>query len=289
MNAITPYQQPQALPQVHSIPEMERIALAIAKGRLFGSDDPNAVLTLCLVAQAEGKHPGLVMQQYHIIQGKPAKKAEAMLVDFLASGGKVEWHQLDATCADATFSHPAGGTVRITWDDERVKQAQLGGNPMHKKYPRQMKRSRCISEGVRTVFPGATSGMYVPEEVQDMVAEQPTRATPPAPQAQRARDLKAEKPEQPALVAPDDARAKAETWASEHIECLKAAFDQEEVERLRAKGKSALAKLQKQHPDLYARVIEADPQSAIQPATDTSDAGNQGEDRAEASAELTDN
>ena len=84
-------------------------------------------------------------------------------------------------------------------------------------------------------------------------------------------------------------RQKAETWASEHIECLKAAFDQEEVERLRAKGKSALAKLQKQHPDLYARVIEADPQSAIQPAADTSDAGNQGEDRAEASAELTDN
>jgi hypothetical protein len=36
---------------------------------------------------------------------------------------------------------------------------------MWTKYPRQMLRSRVISEGVRTVFPGATSGLYVPEEV----------------------------------------------------------------------------------------------------------------------------
>jgi uncharacterized protein YbbK (DUF523 family) len=44
---------------------------------------------------------------------------------------------------------------------------------MWKKYPRQMLRSRVVSEGVRTVCPGATSGMYVPEEVQDIVhAEQ---------------------------------------------------------------------------------------------------------------------
>ena len=42
---------------------------------------------------------------------------------------------------------------------------------MWKKYPRQMLRSRVISEGVRTVFPGATSGLYEVGEVQDIVAE----------------------------------------------------------------------------------------------------------------------
>jgi hypothetical protein len=36
---------------------------------------------------------------------------------------------------------------------------------MYKKYPRQMLRSRTISEGVRTVYPGATSGLYEEGEV----------------------------------------------------------------------------------------------------------------------------
>jgi len=48
-------------------------------------------------------------------------------------------------------------------------------NPMWKKYPRQMLRSRVVSEGVRTVCPGATSGMLVIEEAQDL---QPRDVTP---------------------------------------------------------------------------------------------------------------
>jgi hypothetical protein len=36
---------------------------------------------------------------------------------------------------------------------------------MYKKYPRQMLRSRVISEGIRTVYPGATSGLYEEGEV----------------------------------------------------------------------------------------------------------------------------
>jgi len=88
-----------------------------------------------------------------------AKKSEAMLRDFLSAGGKVEWHQLDNELADATFSHPAGGTIRISWDMERARKAGLGGKDMYLKYPRQMLRARVVSEGVRTVWPSATSGM----------------------------------------------------------------------------------------------------------------------------------
>jgi len=43
----------------------------------------------------------------------------------------------------------------------------LAGKDMFKKFPRQMLRSRTVSEGVRTVWPLATSGMYVGEEVAD--------------------------------------------------------------------------------------------------------------------------
>jgi hypothetical protein len=51
---------------------------------------------------------------------------------------------------------------------------------MYTKFPRQMLRSRVVSEGVRTLWPLATSGMYVPEEQADIPAHNgPTlEATP---------------------------------------------------------------------------------------------------------------
>src|SRR3954471_20180744 len=122
MNALVPV---NAAPM--TVSDVEKVAGAIARGGLFGSKDPYAVLTLCLLAQAEGQHPAVVFRDYHIISGKPAKKAEAMLRDFINAGGKVEWHQLDDACADATFTHPAGA-ARISWDHKRAQTAGLGSN-----------------------------------------------------------------------------------------------------------------------------------------------------------------
>ena len=150
----------------HDISAMERIAKALASSRLFGVQNVEQALALCLVAQAEGRHPATAAGDYSIIQGRPSKKADAMLRDFLSSGGKVEWHSYTDDKADATFTHPLGGSIRLDWTMARAKQAQLA-SAMYTKYPRQMLRARVISEGVRTVFPGATSGMYVPEETAD--------------------------------------------------------------------------------------------------------------------------
>lgn len=147
--------------------DMERMADAFAKSGLFGAKTREQALALMLVAQAEGLHPAIAARDYHIINGRPAKTAEAMLRSFLNAGGRVEWHKLDDTGADATFSHPQGGTIRISWDAARAKTAGLldKAGDMFRKYPRAMYRSRVVSEGVRTVCPAATSGMYVPEEV----------------------------------------------------------------------------------------------------------------------------
>lgn len=156
MSNIVPYQ------------DMRQMAEAMAKSKLFGMKTPDEVIALMLVAQANGQHPAAAARDYDIIQGRPSKKAEAMLRDFIAAGGSVQWHRLDNECAEATFSHPHGGTVRIDWDMRRAKEAGLGGKDMYRKFPRQMLRSRCISEGVRTVYPVATGGMYAPEEVEAM-------------------------------------------------------------------------------------------------------------------------
>lgn len=222
MNALVTV-QPQ-----FAVTDLERMALAIAGSKLFGIQTPDQALALCLVAQAEGRHPASAAQDYHIIQGRPSKKSDAMLRDFLSAGGKVEWHTLTDTEAHATFSHPAGGSVRIEWDMARAKKAQLS-TPMWGKYPRQMLRSRVVSEGVRTVYPMATSGMYVPEEVQDFEPqaavtvqqvedELPALAQPRKSAAQARKDGDYERLTTAMRECPDEASLKA--WGASEADAV---------------------------------------------------------------------
>lgn len=148
--------------------DMEKMAGVIAQSGLFGVRHPVQALALMLVAQAEGLHPATAAQDYHIIQGRPALRTDAMLARFQAAGGKVQWHDYTDDVVSATFSHPAGGSLRVEWTIERARTAGLAGKETWKQYPRAMLRARVISEGIRTVYPGVLSGMYTPEEVGDM-------------------------------------------------------------------------------------------------------------------------
>jgi len=156
-----------------SFDEIVRLGSFIAKSGLFGMRTPEQAIALMMIAHAEGRHPALAARDYDIIQGRPTKKAEAMLRDFLDAGGRVQWHALSDQVADATFSHPQGGAARISWDMARAQKASLKNKDMYSKFPRQMLRSRCVSEGVRTIWPTATGGLYVPEEAVHIEAEEP--------------------------------------------------------------------------------------------------------------------
>lgn len=244
MNAIVAHTAP-AMPSF-GMGDLERMALAIAKGRLFGSDDPNAVLTLCLLAQAEGKHPALIMQDFHIIKGKPAKKADAMLRDFVSAGGKVEWHRLDNDAADATFSHPGGGTVRIDWTMDRAKQAGLTTD-MWRKYPRQMLRSRVISEGVRTVYPGATSGLYEVNEVADIAASD---APPPVEHVIESDDASRRPAPREKLEGPCTSKTALQKAIGEMRLKVNNALRLEDIDAILKEGKAIIRQAEKDWPAL---------------------------------------
>ena len=147
--------------------DVERIGAVLAKSKLFGMKTPEEAIALCLIAQAEGKHPATAAQEYHVIQGRPALKADAMLARFQNAGGKVEWKAYTDEEVSGIFSHPQGGSVTITWNVKMAKDLGFLAKDNWKKYPRAMMRARCISEGVRTVYPGIAVGIYTPEEVQD--------------------------------------------------------------------------------------------------------------------------
>lgn len=150
--------------------EQQRVlASAIAASGLFGMKTPEQALVLMALCESEGLHPIRAAQDYHIINGRPSMKAEAMMSRFQAAGGVIRWQENSDTRCCAVFSHPSSpDPVTIDWDLERAKKAQLLNNSMWGKYPRQMLRARVISEGIRTVYPGVLSGMYTPEEIKDM-------------------------------------------------------------------------------------------------------------------------
>jgi hypothetical protein len=162
--------------QQYSFEQINRMAVTFAKSGLFGVKDPDQALALMLYAQAMGRHPALIMRDYDLIQGRLAKKSEAMLRDFQASGGKVEWHELTDAKASATFSHPlAPKPLTIDWDMARAEKAGLlkKTDSMYIKYPRAMLRSRCLSEGIRSTAPEATEQLYTPDEIRQIEHEQP--------------------------------------------------------------------------------------------------------------------
>lgn len=153
---------------VYALKDMQTMAEAVAKSGLFGMKSADQALALMLVAQSENQHPATITQDYDIIQGKACRKTHSVMARFQQMGGKVEWHQLTDAIADATFSHPAGGSLRIEWTIDQAKKANLTGKDNWKNYPRAMLRARVIAEGVRAVYPAAIGGMMIAEEAADV-------------------------------------------------------------------------------------------------------------------------
>jgi hypothetical protein len=156
--------------------DIENMGLVAAKSKLFGFKTPEEAMAIMLLCQAENLHPATAMRDYHIIQGRPALKADAMLARFQQSGGSVKWEVYTNEEVSGTFSHPQGGSLRVSWTLAQAKQIGIANKDNWRNYPRAMLRARVISEGIRSVYPGAVVGVYTPEEVQDF--EPPRSATP---------------------------------------------------------------------------------------------------------------
>ena len=147
--------------------DIEKMATAVAASKLFGVKNPQEAIALMLVAQAEGMHPATAARDYHVIQGRPALKADAMLARFQQAGGSVQWKVYTDEQVTGVFSHPQGGSLELTWTIQQAKSIGIAGKDNWRNYPRAMLRARCISEGIRSVYPGCVVGVYTPEEVED--------------------------------------------------------------------------------------------------------------------------
>ena len=143
--------------------EMERMAASFAKSGLFGAKTADQALALLMIGQAEGMHPALAVQEFDIIEGKPARKSERIQARFQMSGGKIEFMTYTDECVEAKFSHPQGATLTVAWTIEQARKVKyytkdgwkpLAGKHNWANYPRAMLKARVIAEGCRACFPG---------------------------------------------------------------------------------------------------------------------------------------
>lgn len=156
--------------------DLEIMAKNVAKSRLFGLDEAQAY-TLMLIAESEGIHPIKAVQRYHVIKGKPAMRADAMLADMQRRGWVVTWltEINDPAKQEAAFKHATKcpDSKKVSFTIEDAKRAQLLSSDMYTKYPSNMLRSRLISNACRALDPEVVAGIYTPEEVVEMVKDEP--------------------------------------------------------------------------------------------------------------------
>ena len=147
--------------------DMQQMAEVAAGSKMFGFKNTQEAMAIMLLCQAENLHPAVAMRDFHVIQGRPALKADAMLARFQQAGGKVEWKEYTDEKVTGVFSHPQGGTLELSWTLAKAKAIGIASKDNWKNYPRAMLRARVVSEGIRSVYPGCVVGVYTPEEVQD--------------------------------------------------------------------------------------------------------------------------
>ncbi len=166
----------QELATVHTVADIEIMAQKAAKSKMFGLDADQAFVLMAL-CEADGLHPMQAMRKYHVINGRPSMRADAMQAEFQRIGGSVEWltESDDVEKQEASFSHPklipTPKSIKFTMKD--AERAKLLGNPTWAKYPSQMMRARVISIGLRMFAPGIVAGIYTPEEVEEFGPQRP--------------------------------------------------------------------------------------------------------------------
>jgi hypothetical protein len=215
-----------AVKQAEVIPfsDMERMAQAIAKSGLFGLKSPDQAVALMLVAQSEGRHPASVAAEFDIIQGRPALKSQAALARFQQAGGKIQWIERNDRKASAEFSHPAGGSLVVTWTWERAEASGLTNKQTWRSFPQQLLGARVVAEGVRAVFPACLNGVYLAEEVADF--------TPSAPSTGKFQAVKASLPPVEEKVIEGEVLQVVETPKAEKEDPLDAVYELAETDKV---------------------------------------------------------
>jgi len=164
----------QLLP-IQGMNDLSVMGTTLEKSGMFGLEREGSGLVIAMTCYMQKITPLDFLRTYHIIENKPAMRADAMAAKFREAGGRYkvvkrsdteaaakffieeEGVEYDGSCKMTDMKKQGvcykkdGKTVKNTWD----------------KYPAEMLWARMMSGAVRVLMPEIVAGTYTPEEIGD--------------------------------------------------------------------------------------------------------------------------
>lgn len=164
MNEITIYEKVQ-----NPLEFAKEMGKAFSQSGMFGCKNEQQGVVLAMACAVERKNPIELARTYHIIDGKLSMRADAMLAEFRARGGKHRWLRTgdDHQAAEIELEFD-GLKSSVTFSMEDAHRAELvKPKSGWEKYPGEMLRARVVSKAIRMIAPEIIAGCYAPEELGD--------------------------------------------------------------------------------------------------------------------------
>ena len=206
------------------ISAIEKLGLMFAKSGMFGCERTEQGQVLAMICLAEMKSPTAIVRDYHIIDGKLAKKSLAALADFRGAGGKHKWIQTGDEAANDADKEAIGEfefqgnklTVKFSMADAK-KAMLIRPRSAWEKQPANMLRARVISNAVAMLAPEIYAGDAGEDESQP-ASKEITLTVHPAAARAAGSEVIVEAPKNNATIT---------TMSGESIPCVGAVIDAE--------------------------------------------------------------
>lgn len=164
----------QKLP-ADTLPDLFAVGKVLAQSGMFGVSNDQQGFVVAATCQQEGLSLLKFTQTYHVIEGRPSMRADAMLARLLELGGSysIIARTPERAAIKAEFGK-AAAEFTFAWEDAKEEpfvKDKAGGYKKNWATPRgrmQMLWARVVSDAVRTVCPLANQGSYTPEEIHDL-------------------------------------------------------------------------------------------------------------------------
>jgi 5'-3' exonuclease len=154
--------------QPTSIEAAWRLAKGLYNGRLYGKyPSADAVFTIIVKARELGLKMTTALDGFHIIEGKPSASADLMRALAERHPDCEYFRIIDSSAESATWEtkhRRHKEPTRYTYTIAEARQAGLTSGNWAKR-PRDMLTKTAASKLARLVYPGATAGLYSPEEM----------------------------------------------------------------------------------------------------------------------------
>lgn len=182
---------------INNVSELLQVGKMLETSGMFGTGNSGQGMVIAATCLQENISFLQFKRTYHIVQGVPSMRSDAMLAGMCKMGGcyKILSRTPDKAEIFARFKD-AEGTFGLTWDEAKQEKFVYGkdGKTIKDNYatPRarmQMLWARVVSDAVRAVAPEVVAGIYTPEETADFsdVHPEEKNITPPAEKPMKAK------------------------------------------------------------------------------------------------------